>query len=155
MNKTNVMRLLDAKNISYKKIFYKIEDKFVSGVDVARQIGKPKEQVFKTLVIEGDKDIYVAVIPVNKELDFKKISKLVGEKKVKMLDINKLFDKTGYLPGGCSPIAMKKNYLTILDKKSLEWEEIIISAGKIGGQIQIKRDILLERFDFILEDIVK
>lgn len=137
--KTNAMRLLDKAGISYITYTYDHNDGLVDGISVANKIGVSVEKVYKTLVTQGhSKQYFVFVIPVEKELDLKIAAKSVGDKSIEMirvLDINKV---TGYIRGGCSPIGMKKEYLTVLDNSCEILDTIIISAGKIGHQIELK-----------------
>lgn len=148
--KTNVMRILDKAKIPYSFHTYEAGEA-LDGVTVAGKIGKPAELVFKTLVTAGKSgDHCVFVIPVAEELDLKKAAKAVSEKSVEMIhvkDINKL---TGYIRGGCSPIGMKKQFKTVIDERALSCETIIVSAGKIGFQIEIAPNALaaLIRADF-------
>lgn len=137
--KTNAMRLLDKAGIPYGTYTYDHNDGLVDGVSVAKKIGVSVEKVYKTLVTQGhSKDYFVFVIPVDKELDLKAAAKSVGDKSVEMIkvvDINKI---TGYIRGGCSPIGMKKEYMTVLDSSCELQDTIIISAGKIGFQVELR-----------------
>ena len=136
--KTNVMRLLEQKKISYRAHGYPHGDEAVDVVTVAGLIGVAPEQVFKTLVTRGaSKSIYVFVIPVAEELDLKKAAKAVGEKSIAMIHVSELTALTGYVRGGCSPIGMKKQYATVFHESALDQETIIVSAGKIGAQVEL------------------
>lgn len=136
MIKTNAMRLLDQKNIVYKTIEYKVDEKDLNGVHIAKQIGMPGEQLFKTLVTYGEKKGYLVFnIPVNKDLDLKQAAFLIGDKKIEMIPTKDLLRVTGYIRGGCSPIGMKKKYPLFLDESVLLYKEIGISAGIRGCQI--------------------
>ncbi len=136
--KTNAMRILDTEKIFYKIITYDDNDGKVDGISVATKIGKYPEQVYKTLVAEGlNRNIYVFLIPVNKELDLKKAAKVTGEKKIEMVHVNDIKKYTGYIRGGCSPIGMKKLYPTFIDSSATNLNNIIISGGKIGVQIEL------------------
>ena len=135
--KTNVMRILDQKKIPYKHYCY-ADTQAVSGVEVAAVLGQDPAQVFKTLVTEAGKGgHYVFVIPVAEELDLKKAAKAVGEKSVSMLKAKELLPLTGYIHGGCSPIGMKKQFVTVIDKSAEAFDTIIFSAGKIGYQVEV------------------
>lgn len=152
--KTNVMRILDQKRIDYKSYSYADTDA-LSGLEVASVLGQDEFQVFKTLVTVGaSKKNYVFVIPVAMELDLKKAASSVGEKNVVMIKSKELLPLTGYIHGGCSPIGMKKQFVTVIDKSSLEYDSIIFSAGKIGYQVQVSLDDLSKVIDYKLEDIV-
>lgn len=143
--KTNVMRILEQKKIPYSAHTYPHGDEAVDGVQVAELIGRPAEQVFKTLVAVGaSKKYYVFVIPVDYSLDLKKAAKAVGEKSVAMLKVNELLGLTGYVRGGCSPIGMKKQFPTYLHESCLEQETMIVSAGKIGQQVEIAPEALIK-----------
>lgn len=142
--KTNVMRVLEQKKIPYTPHTYPHGDGPVDGAEVARLIGRRPEQVFKTLVtVSAGKTPYVFVIPVLKALDLKKAAKAVGEKSVSMLHLNELLPLTGYVRGGCSPIGMKKQFQTVIDRSCEELETMIVSAGKIGWQIELSPKDLL------------
>ncbi len=136
--KTNVMRLLDQKKIPYRSHAYPHGDAAVDGVTVAGLIGKAPECVFKTLVARGaSKSVLVFVIPVCAELDLKRAAKAAGEKSVEMVHVSEINALTGYIRGGCSPLGMKKQYRTILDSSCLERESIVVSAGRIGAQVEL------------------
>ena len=142
--KTNVMRLLDQKKIPYRAHAYPHGDTAVDGVTVAGLIGKEPESVFKTLVARGaNKGVYVFVIPVCAELDLKKAAKAAGEKSVEMVHVSEINALTGYVRGGCSPLGMKKQYRTIFDSSCLERESIVVSAGKIGAQVELDPEELI------------
>ena len=138
MEKTNVMRILDQKKVNYKSYSY-IDTKAVSGMEVAEVLGEDPSRVFKTLVtVSNTNNYFVFVIPVNKELDLKKAAKAVGVKSVSMLKQKDLLPLTGYVHGGCSPIGMKKSFLTTFDSSCENFETIFFSAGKIGYQVEVK-----------------
>ena len=142
--KTNVMRVLDSKKIKYQHYYYGDTDA-ISGTDVAKALGQNPECVFKTLVTEGKtKNHYVFIVPVEKELDLKKAAKSVGEKHVEMIHVKDINKVTGYIRGGCSPIGMKKQFVTVFDKSAENIETIIVSAGKIGYQIELAPKDLIE-----------
>ena len=142
--KTNVMRILEQKKIAYTAHSYPHGDGPVDGVTVAGLIGRPVEQVFKTLVAVGaSKKYYVFVIPACQELNLKKAAKAAGEKSISMLHVNELLPLTGYVRGGCSPIGMKKQFPTYLHSSCEEQNTIIVSAGKIGQQVELSPDHLL------------
>ncbi len=135
--KTNVMRLLDGKKISYETLNYSASGA-ISGTDAADALGLNYDCVFKTLVTVGKSNAhYVFDIPVDKELDLKKAAAAVGEKNVSMIKSKELLPLTGYIHGGCSPIGMKKTFVTVFDKSVLLQEKITFSAGKIGFFIKI------------------
>jgi len=143
--KTNVMRILDNSNINYNIYTYEVKDSAVDGISVANKLGVAVENVFKTLVTKGHSgDFYVFVVPVAKELNLKAAAKCVGEKSVEMIKVSDMLKITGYIRGGCSPIGMKKNYNTVIDDSSLNLDEIIVSGGKIGFQVEIAPKDLIQ-----------
>lgn len=136
--KTNVMRLLAQKKIKYTAHEYEHGSEAVDGVTAAALIGVPAEKVFKTLVTRGaSKGLYVFVIPVAAELDLKKAAKSVGEKSVAMIHVSELLGLTGYVRGGCSPLGMKKQYPTLFHSSAEQLDTIVVSAGKIGYQVEL------------------
>ena len=153
--KTNVMRILEQKKVPYTAHSYAHEDGAVDGATVAKRIGKQPEQVFKTLVTVGaSKNQYVIVVPVQKELDLKKAAKAVGEKSIAMIHQKELLPLTGYVHGGCSPVGMKKQFRTTIDISCETQETMLVSAGKIGQQIEVKPSDLLNLVRGTTADIV-
>jgi Cys-tRNA(Pro)/Cys-tRNA(Cys) deacylase len=142
--KTNAMRILDKAGIAYKSYSCDYSDGLIDGISIANKVGQPVERVFKTLVTQGtSKEYYVFVIPVAAELDLKAAARAVNEKAVEMIKVANINKVTGYMRGGCSPIGMKKTYKTVLDSSCKAFDTIIISAGKIGHQIEISPDDLI------------
>ncbi|MCC8146388.1 MAG: Cys-tRNA(Pro) deacylase [Bacteroidales bacterium] len=138
INKTNAARILDKAGISYQLIPYEVDESDLSAVHVAQQLGEPVEQVFKTLVLKGDKSGYfVCIIPGAEELDLKKAAKISGNKKCDMIPMKDLLNITGYIRGACSPIGMKKLFPTYIDDSCMNFERIYISAGQRGLQISL------------------
>lgn len=152
--KTNAMRLLDASGIEYEMHSYEIEDGKIDGVSVAKKINRESSEVYKTLVLEGAKGIYIAVLPVDLEVDLKRFATVVGEKKIAPININKIQTTTGYIRGGCSPIGMVKKYRTIINDTVIELERVIVSAGLIGSQIELKPEDLIKMTDAEVENII-
>jgi len=143
-SKTNAVRLLDQHLIPYSLFEYTVEDGQIDGVSVASKIGQPAESVFKTLVASSPQGkIGVFLVPVERELDLKAAAKVTGEKKMELIPVKDLLGLTGYIRGGCSPLGMKKLYSTYVDFTAEKLEHIIVSAGKIGVQIQLKPSDLL------------
>jgi len=142
--KTNAMRILDKAGIKYGTYTYDHSDGLIDGVSVAHKLGQPVEWVYKTLVTQGaSREYYVFIIPVAEELDLKAAARAVGEKSVTMIKVADINKVTGYIRGGCSPIGMKKQYKTVLDSSCLQIERIIVSAGKIGHQVELyPRDLI-------------
>ncbi|WP_309089366.1 Cys-tRNA(Pro) deacylase [Domibacillus sp.] len=140
--KTNAMRLLDAAGIEYGMHEYNNKDGKIDGVSVAHKIRIEPGRVFKTLVTEGAGGLFVFVVPVEAELDLKRAARAAGEKKVDMLPVKEIQKQTGYIRGGCSPVGMKKLYPTFIDTQAEEFESIVVSAGRIGAQIELSpRDL--------------
>lgn len=154
--KTNVMRILEKEKISYVAHEYSHGKEAVDGVTVANLLGQNPECVFKTLVTKGNSGGYfVFVVPVEKELDMKKAAKSVGEKSVEMIPVKDIMKITGYVRGGCSPLGMKKQYKTTFHSSCLENDNIIVSAGKIGYQIDLEPEALIKLSNAQVCDIVK
>jgi len=136
--KTNVMRVLDQKKISYIAHTFDVSDGHLDGVTAAARIGKEPREVFKTLVtVSAGGGHYVFVIPVDRELDLKKAAKAVGEKSVAMIKQADLLSLTGYVHGGCSPVGMKKLFPTMFDESASDLTTITVSAGKVGRQVEV------------------
>jgi Cys-tRNA(Pro)/Cys-tRNA(Cys) deacylase len=136
MEKTNVMRILEQKDIPYTPHTY--DPSVLDGVSVALEIGKQTECVFKTLVtVANTGENFVFVIPVAESLDLKKAAKAVSVKSVAMLKQKELLPLTGYIHGGCSPVGMKKPFRTVIDETAILFETIVVSAGKVGYQIEL------------------
>ena len=154
-DKTNVMRILDQKKIAY--ISYNYESTgAISGVEVAQALNQDPDMVFKTLVTVGkSKANYVFVVPVKKELDLKKAARAVGEKSIEMIKSKELLPLTGYIHGGCSPIGMKKQFVTTIDQSAADCERIIFSGGKIGYQLEMSLSDLEKVIPFQLADIAE
>ena len=153
--KTNAMRILDKAGISYGTYTYDHSDGMVDGVTVAERIGQPVERVYKTLVTKGaSREYYVFVIPVAAELDLKAAARAVGEKAVEMIKVTDINKVTGYIRGGCSPIGMKKEYKTVLDSTCKELDKFIVSAGKIGHQVELAPEDLIKLIHSKTESVI-
>ena len=153
IEKTNVMRILDQKDIRYNSYTYNSSDA-LSGVEVADILQKDPDRVFKTLVTVGRSgEHYVFVIPVAQELDLKKAAKAVSEKSIEMVKSKELLPLTGYIHGGCSPIGMKKFFTTTIDETAILFDTILFSAGKIGFQVEVSLDDLSKAISYTLEDL--
>lgn len=153
--KTNVMRLLDKAKIEYKSHCY-ANTNAVSGIEVAYVLNQNPKQVFKTLVTVSETNkYYVFLVPVADELDFKKAANSVNEKAVKMIKSKDLLEVTGYIHGGCSPIGMKKSFITTVDESATNFDTIIFSAGKIGYQVEVSLEELTKITTFSLTDIIQ
>lgn len=153
-DKTNVMRVLDGKKIPYTSHSYE-PDAAMSGKEIAALLNEDADKVFKTLVTEGKSgQYYVFVVPVEKELDLKKAAKAVKEKAVSMIKQKELLPLTGYVHGGCSPIGMKKQFPTVIHEAAKNYENIFISAGKVGFQIELSLQDLVKTVKCDFADIV-
>ncbi len=152
--KTNVMRVLDGKKISYKSHSYE-PDATMSGAEIAGILGEDPAKVFKTLVTQGKSGAYyVFVVPVEEELDLKKAAKACGEKAVSMIRQKELLPLTGYVHGGCSPIGMKKQFPTFIHETAAGSDRIFVSAGKVGFQIELAPGDLIAAAGCRTADIV-
>ena len=152
--KTNAMRQLDAAGIKYTPMEYEVDESDLSGVNIARQIGLPEEQVFKTLTAMGDKTgAVVFVIPCHMELDLKKCAAVSGNKRVELVAVKELLALTGYIRGGCSPIGMKKKLPTYFDESAILYDEITVSAGIKGCQLLLSAEAVVKFTDATLADI--
>jgi Cys-tRNA(Pro)/Cys-tRNA(Cys) deacylase len=152
-DKTNVMRVLDGKKISYNSHMYE-PDATLSGAEIAAILGEEADKVFKTLVTRGKTGAYyVFVIPVEKELNLKKAAKAVSEKSVAMIPQKELLPLTGYVHGGCSPIGMKKIFPTVIHETAKNYEKIFFSAGKVGYQVEVAVTDLERVIRYTLEDV--
>ena len=143
--KTNAARLLDAAGIDYELVPYSYSEEDLSAESVAAELNEPIEQVFKTLVLRGDKtNEFVCVIPGDMEVDLKVAAKISGNKNCEMLHVKDLLPTTGYIRGGCSPIGMKKPFPSFIHESALLYDYIYISAGKRGLQIKINPQALID-----------
>lgn len=153
--KTNVMRTLEQKKIAYTAYTYPSEGGAMDGVSVAQYLGVEAESVFKTLVARGASgQYYVFDIPVAESLDLKKAAKAVGEKSIAMIAQKELLPLTGYVHGGCSPVGMKKLFPTVFHETAEILDLIMVSAGKIGFQIQCRPEDLLNLVRATTADII-
>lgn len=135
--KTNAMRFLDRSKIKYEFNTYQC-DEFIDGVTTAKALGQPAEETFKTLVAQGKSGSYYCfLIPVALELDMKKAAASVGEKSVSLLHVKDITKVTGYVRGGCTPIGMKKQFVTVVHESAEELPLFYISGGRIGIQIHL------------------
>jgi len=134
--KTNAVRVLDGFGIKYELREYDVDPADLSAVTVAAKIGLPSEQLFKTLVVRGDRNgIFLAVISANEELDFKALASWTGNRKVDMLPLKEVQAATGYVRGGVTALACKKDYPVYIDELAEICDVISISGGMKGLQI--------------------
>jgi Cys-tRNA(Pro)/Cys-tRNA(Cys) deacylase len=144
MKKTNAARMLDRLKIPYELIEYVVDEADLSAVHLAETAGIPIELVYKTLVLEGDKNGYfVCIVPGGEEIDLKKAAVASGNKKAAMIKMKDLEPLTGYIRGGCSPLGMKKAFPVYMDETALNQPRIYISAGVRGMQIKLAPNDLL------------
>jgi Cys-tRNA(Pro)/Cys-tRNA(Cys) deacylase len=156
MKKTNAARLLDQHKINYELIEYTFDENNLAAAKVAAELGQNIEQVFKTLVLHGDRTgIFVCVVPGNTEVNLKKAAKISGNKKAEMILMKELLPLTGYIRGGCTPIAMKKNFPTYIHESCLHFDFIFISAGIRGMQIKIAPNDLIEMLRIEVGDLTQ
>lgn len=142
-DKTNVMRVLDSKKVSYTAHTYE-PDATMSGEEIAALLGEDADKVFKTLVTQGKSGQYfVFVVPVKAELDLKKAAKAANEKAVSMIKQKELLPLTGYVHGGCSPIGMKKQFPTYIHETAGQYGTVFVSAGKVGYQVELPPEDLI------------
>lgn len=155
MHKTNAARMLDKQGISYELVEYEVDEDDLSATSVASKIGENIDQVFKTLVLRGDKTgIVVAVIPGEAELNLKATAKITGNKSVAMVHVKELLGLTGYIRGGCSPVGMKKAYPTYIHESCRQFDCIYISAGQRGLQLKINPDELAKSCRAVVCDLL-
>ena len=138
INKTNAARILDQQKISYELIAYQVDESDLSAVHVAAQLGQAVEQVFKTILLRGDKSgIFVCIIPGAEEVNLKLAASVSGNKNAETVAVKELLPLTGYIRGGCSPLGMKKPYPIYLHQSALNHPYIYISAGQRGLQLKL------------------
>ncbi len=155
MAKTNAARLLDKSKKPYELIEYQVDENDLTAVHVAEQLGQNVEQVFKTLVLRGDRTgIFVAVIPGDAELDLKLAAKVSGNKNATMIAVKEILALTGYIRGGCSPLAMKKPYPTLIHTTCTDFPHIYVSAGVRGTQIKIAPQDLIEVASLTVAELI-
>ncbi len=155
MEKTNAIRMVESRKLSYREHTY-AADGALSGAEVAAILGQDPEQVFKTLVTTGKSgQHYVFMIPVEEELDLKKAARAVGEKSIEMLKSKELLGLTGYIHGGCSPIGMKKQFVTTVQETAQLFDTIFFSAGRIGCQMELAPEDLEQVVPLTYADVIK
>lgn len=154
IKKTNAARLLDKLGIVYELIPYTVDPENLAADHVAAELGEPIEQVFKTLVLRGDKTgLFVCVIAGNREVDLKKAAKVSGNKKAEMIHMKELLPNTGYIRGGCTALAMKKPYPVFISEEAAGFPHIYVSAGQRGLQLKLSPDDLLKAANAVYGDI--
>ena len=155
LSKTNAARLLDQHHVAYELIPYEVDENDLSATHIAAQLNEPIEQVFKTLVLCGDRTgHFVCVVPGACEVDLKKAAKVSGNKKCDLIAMKELLPLTGYMRGGCSPVGMKKQYPTFMDETAILYDEIAISGGARGLQMILNPEELMEYAKITPVDLV-
>ena len=154
--KTNAVRLVEQAGIPCREEFYEFDEHDLNGNHAAEALGKPAEEVFKTLVARGERTgINVFCIPVCCELDLKKAAKAAGDKNMELIPVKELLSLTGYVRGGCSPVGIKKKYPTFFDETCQLYDEIAVSAGARGHQMLVPPEALARLVDAKLVDIIQ
>lgn len=155
MKKTNAMRELDKKKIKYDFKEYEVDENDLSAVSVSLKTGEDITRIFKTLVLLTEKkDMIVACIPGADTIDLKKLAKVAEVKRVEMLELKELFNMTGYIRGGCSPIGIKKRHRSFIHQSALNKDYIIVSAGIRGLQLIVDPKDLIEYLNMTVGDII-
>jgi Cys-tRNA(Pro)/Cys-tRNA(Cys) deacylase len=145
ITKTNAARILDGKKVPYELIAYEVDENDLSATHVAMQLGEPIEQVFKTLVLRGEKSgIFVCIIPGAEEVNLKLAAKITGNKSCDLVPMKEIQELTGYIRGGCSPLGMKKNYPAYIHETAVLYPFIYVSAGVKGLQIKLNPHDLIQ-----------
>ncbi|EQA7422315.1 aminoacyl-tRNA deacylase [Yersinia enterocolitica] len=152
--KTNAIRQIENKQLYYR--YFAFEEQVKTAQDMATLLNEPAAKVFKTLVTVSNRNShYVFMVPSDSELDLKKAAAVVGEKSVRMIASQELFPLTGYIHGGCSPVGMKRSFITVIDSSCEHFIEIYFSAGRPGCQVLMRTKALIDAFDIGQADIVK
>lgn len=155
IQKTNAARLLDSKKIAYELVPYQVDESDLSAVHVAEQLNEPIEQVFKTLVLRGDKSgFFVCVIPGADELNLKFAAKVSGNKSCDLIPMKDILGVTGYIRGGCSPLGMKKKFPTFIHNTAPRYPFIYVSGGVRGLQIKISPQKLIDCCEMTVCELV-
>ena len=146
LKKTNACRLLDRAGVEYELVAYEVHEEDLSAPTVAASMDENVMQIFKTIVLTGDKVKYfVCVVPGGKEIDLKQAARVSGNKKCDTLPLKDLLPVTGYIRGGCSPVGMKKRFPTYIDKSAQSFPNVFVSAGQRGLQLKISPALLAEQ----------
>lgn len=156
IEKTNAARLLDRAKIAYELVPYEVDENDLAATHVAEQLGEPIEQVFKTLILKGDRNGHlVCVIPGDREVDLKRAARASGNKSVAMIPMKELLPTTGYIRGGCSPIGMKRRFPTFIDASCERFDHIYISAGVRGLQLRIAPADLIAHTEAVVTELTE
>jgi len=155
MTKTNAARILDSLGVMYELAEYEVDENDLSAISVAEKLGQDIDQVFKTLVLRGDKTgVFVCIIPGSAELDLKKTASASGNKSVSMVAVKEIPELTGYIRGGCSPVGMKKKYQSFIDETCTLYDRIYVSAGLRGLQMKISPADLIAATESKIADLI-
>jgi len=156
LKKTNAARFLDTLKLSYEMTSYEVDEEDLSATHAAHALGVDAACVFKTLVARDEaKRIIVACIPAEKEIDLKALAKVANAKRCELVAVKELLGLTGYIRGGCSPLAMKKHYPTFIDASVHEHEKVYVSAGLRGVQLHLEPSVLIQASKAICEPLTK
>lgn len=154
--KTNAVRLLEHARIPFETVVYEYDDNYVDANHTAATLGEDINQVFKTLVLRGERNgLFVCVVPGNQEVDLKKAAAAFGDKKAEMIHMRELLPTTGYIRGGCSPVGMKKALPTFIHSSALDFGSIFVSGGQRGLQLKIAPQALIEFIGATVTDLIK
>lgn len=156
IKKTNAARLLDKAGIAYELIPYPVDENNLAADHVAEALGEDIRQVFKTIVLHGEKvGHFVCVVPGDAEIDLKKAASAARAKKAELIPMKELLPLTGYIRGGCSPVGMKKPFPTFFHSTATGFDSIYVSAGQRGLQFKIKPQDLIDFVGASVCDIIK
>ncbi|NCD11566.1 MAG: Cys-tRNA(Pro) deacylase [Epsilonproteobacteria bacterium] len=156
LKKTNAARFLDTLKLPYEMSSYEVDEEDLSATHAAASLGVDASCVFKTLVARDDaKRILVACIPAACEIDLKALAKVAKAKRCELVAVKELLGLTGYIRGGCSPLGMKKQYLTFIDASALQQEKIYVSAGLRGVQLVLAPSVLTQATHAQCEPLIK
>jgi len=154
--KTNGARFLETLDIRFELQEYEVDPEDLSAITVAKKIGMPPEQVFKTLLTTGGPGVYVfAVIPGDAELDFKKLARAAGLRKAEMVPLKDVQPLTGYIRGGVTVFGARKAYPVFVDETVILFERISVSAGARGTQLILAPDDFLRAAEAQTADLTK
>lgn len=154
IEKTNAARLLDRAKIGYELVPYEVDENDLAATHVAEQLGEPIEQVFKTLILRGDRNgHFVCVVQGDREVNLKLAAKISGNKSAAMIPMKELLPTTGYIRGGCSPIGMKRRFPTFIDAACERFDHIYISAGVRGLQLRLAPHDLVAYTEAVVADL--
>ena len=153
--KTNAARILDRMEITYELVAYEVDESDLSAVHVAAQLGQDVEQVFKTILLRGDRNgVFVCIVPGAEEVNLKLAASVSGNKKAETVAMKELLPLTGYIRGGCSPLGMKKPYPIFLHSSSTQFPFIYISAGQRGLQLKLAPSDLIKAVNATVTDLI-